>query len=765
MNNSLSQQDGKINRKNCRALQAAPQGGGSWSGKKSLLLTALITLSALGALTLLVTAPSWSSPALFFVSSSAPENLPAAGYDLTLHGGGFSKESRLWLVPERSVRSATTATLETFGAPNHFVSRDDHLYVANGARGFIIVQGVHSPVPRISGNLESGGQGVEVALHRDTALLAAGANGLELIDIRDDNNPQLLSVLNALDPALSVANSGTIAYVARGRSGVEIVDIADPRQPRRLGALPDLPEAYKLTIGGDILVVSTAQGGWLYDISQPARPRRLAALPVPGGHNTVMVRWEETLYWATKRAERGRLYALDISRPTAPRVLSSVPLSGTPLGISCNAEQLAVALATYGTQLFSLKTGSQLTASSSIAAKSHSNYAQILGSDLWIADSSGELLRLDKEKAKALTLPPILPGLTQRVNPIITPQLFSFGNSQGVSLFAPWNEAAPVLLAQLPITGLRQQYLSADQQRLWLATRDNDSSATGKLLSVDISLPHAPRMSNQISFSQVPDIIGAYGTTLVLTTLTPDQPLIDRKIGQLKSLLFIDNSQPESPMLVSTYHLGDSSNGISLTEHFVVLMQTGGLLRVIDISQADAPKEVGALQMPWLHTAAWTGRVNIVVKDDVAFISSSLGKIFVIDLHDHRQPKYLGDFTLAGPVRSLLLSNQLLLAEINKEGLLIIDLEDTQAPAILGTIPLSGRLNHLTVQGEKIWYTHDHSNGVYSLPLPRRLQNTSTDQDQIIARLAQSPPSGPYRLWLSDKRKHLLVPGISWQSR
>ncbi|MBE0503218.1 MAG: hypothetical protein IBX46_03730 [Desulfuromonadales bacterium] len=732
--------------------------------KKSLLITGLITLSALGALTLLVTAPSWSSPALLFVSSTAPENLPTAGYDLTLHGSGFSQETRLWLVPEHSIRTAITATLETFGSPYQFVSRDDRLYVANGARGFFIVQGVQSLVPRISGNLESGGQGLEVALHRDTALLAAGNNGLQLIDIRDDSNPQLLSALNALAPALSVVNSASIVYVARGKSGVEIVDIADPRHPRRLGVLPDLPAAYKLAINGNILVISTTDGGWLYDISQPTQPRRLAALPVPGGNNTVMVRWEETLYWATKSAEGGRLYALDISRPFAPRLLRSVPLSGTPLGISCNAEQLAVALGSYGVQLFSLQEP-QLTASSSIAAKGRSNYALFLGSDLWIADSSGELLRLDQEKGKALTTSPLLPNLSQRINPIVTPQLFSFGDRKKISLFDHWNETAPVLLAQLPVTGLAQQYLSADQQTLWLATRDKATATTGKLLSVDISLPHAPRMTGQISFPHAPVIIGEYGTTLVITSQTSGQPLIDKRTDRLDSLHFIDISQPESPILASTYDLGDSSTGISLTESSIVLMQTDGLLRVIDISATEAPKEVGTLQMPWLHTAAWAGRVNIVVKDDVAFVSSSLGKIFLIDLHDQQRPEYLGDFTFPAPVRTLLLSDHLLLVELNKEGLLIFDLKESRAPAILGTIPLPGRFHRLTVQGGKIWYTHDDSNGLYSLPLPRRLQNSDTDHDQIIAHLAQSPPPGPYRLWLTDKGKNLLVPGVSWHSR
>jgi hypothetical protein len=732
--------------------------------KKTLLLTTLIMFSTLGALALLLTAPSWSSPALFFVRSTAPEKLPAAGDELTLHGGGFSPSTRLWLVPELTIRSATTATLETYGTPYHFIHRDDHLYAANGVRGFFIVKGLQSPVPFISGTLDNGGQGIEIALHRDTALLAAGNHGLQVIDIRDDSNPQLLSALKSLAPALSVANSDTIVYVARGKSGVEIVDIADPRQPRRLGALPDIAAAYKLYSDKKVLIIATANGGWIYDISQPEQPRRLAALPVPGGLNTVMTRRGETLYWATKSGQGERLYALDISQPTAPRLLSSAPLSGVPYGISCNAEQLVVALGSSGTQLFSLVGGPQLAASATIAAKVITRYALLLGSDLWIGDSGGELLRLDQEEGKALTAPPILPGFSQRINPIITPQLFSFGDRKGISLFDRWDEAAPVLLAQLPITGLTQQYLSLDQQVLWLATRDNDSTTTGRLISVDISLPHAPRRTGQIALPHSPVIIGEYGTTLVITTRTSDPPLPDKKTDRLYSLHLVDISRPESPTLACTYTLGDCSTGLSLTEHFVVLMQTDGFLRVIDISAVDAPKEVGALQMPWLHTAAWAGRVTIAVKDHVAFIASSLGKIFLIDLQDPRRPEFLGEFTLAGPVKSLLIDDQLILVEVNKEGLVVIDLKNSRAPEILGTIPLPGRLHHMAVQGGKIWYAHDEGLGVYSLPLPRRLQNSGTDQEQITARLAQPPPPGAYRLWLTDKGKHLLVPGVSWSS-
>jgi hypothetical protein len=729
--------------------------------KYSLLLTVLITISALGALTLLLTAPSWSSSARLYVTTSAPEHLPGAGDSLTLHGGGFSPTTHLWLVPERSIRTATTATLETYGNPYHLVQRDDHLYVANGLGGFFIVQGLQSPVPLISGILDSDGQGIEIALHQDEALLAAGISGLQIIDIRDDAKPQLLAVLKSVAPALSVASSGRIAYVATGKSGVQIVDLADPRQPRHLGALADIPTAYKLSCDEKTLIIATAGGGWIYDISQPEQPRRLAALPVPGGSNTVMTRQGETLYWAMKISQESRLYAVDLSRPASPYLLSSVPLNSVPFGISGSEDHLAIALGSSGTQLFSLAAGTPLATGTTIAAKSRTHYALLLGNDLWVGDSGGELLRLDQQRALALTTAPILPDFSPSSQPIVTPHLFFLGDKTGLSIYDRWGVTSPILLARLPITGLEQQYLSADQRQLWLATRNAAPATTGKLINVDISVLHAPRITAEIPLLRPPVIIGEQGTTLVIATPNIDQTRPLFRADRLDALHFIDTSQPQSPALLATYPLASVSAGLGMTDHFVVFMQTDGLLRVIDLRAAQGPQEMGSLQMPWLETSDWAGRVDIVVKDNVAFISSSLGKIFLIDLQDLRRPKYLGVLALTGPVNSLLLNDHFLLAEVKKEGLVVIDVKNIRTPQILGTIPLPGLFHYGTVQGGVIWYVNPEINGLWSLPLPRRLPISVAD-DRLIASLVQPPPPGAYRFWLSDQQNHLLIPGVSW---
>ena len=737
--------------------------------KFSIHLTWLLAVITLVSLALLLTGPSWSSPADLFVTSSAPETLPlTSGTDITLNGGGFSPTTSLWLVPERSLRSTTTATLATYGNPQHFIERDGHLYVANGTGGFFIVQGLTAANPWISGVVNSEGQGVEIVLHQEEAIMAAGRGGLQIIDIRDAGNPQLLAVLKAVAPALSVASTGKIGYVATGKSGVQIVDLSDPRNPRRLGTMANLPEAYKVSCDKEILIVATGRGGEIYDIRQPERPRHLGQLPVVGEvSNSVMTRRGETLYWATKTLQESRLYSIDLSRPQVPRIQASARLNGTPMGISWNEDQVAVALASSGTDLFALADKSRLTPLCTIAAKSRTRFALSLGDDIWIGDGGGEVLRIDKRNAAAFSSPAILPEFFSRIPPLVTSQNFILGDEVGLAVYARGDGARPVLVARLAIPGLIQQYLSADQKRLWLAVRNIDPPTGGRLIGVDISVPHSPRITAEIPLAVPPVLVGEVGTTLVVATsslwekTSPGLNSLNRP--NIESLQFIDISLPAAPALFLDYPLGISCSGVTLAGSTLALMQTDGLFRLLDLADKDAPKESGSLQMPWLHVASWSaGRANIHIKDKVAFLSSPLGEIVVISLHHPAQMEIMGEYILDGPVSSILASDRFLFAETKTSGLTVIDINNPLEPALLGTIPLPG-FNHVwTAQGETLWYVINECKGIYPLPMPRRLQNATADNDKFVTSLTPLPPPGAYRWWLTDEQSQILIPGVTW---
>ena len=740
--------------------------------KYSILLGCLSTAIALGALSLILTAPSWSSPSEFFVSSPPPEKLPLTGAaNITLTGGGFSSKTKLWLVPERSIRSATTATLETFGAPQHFVLRDDCLYVANGSGTFIIVQGLRSAVPIISGVLDIDGQSQEIALHKNEALIAAGNKGLKIIDIRDKAAPRLLADLPTLTPALSVARSGETAYVACLKNGVEIIDLSDPRHPRPLGKVHNLPTAYKLISNQNLLIIATDRGGLIYDISRPEHPQKLAELPVGGGMRTVMVRHGNILFWASRDLDGHRLYSIDLSRPDTPRILTSAPLNGMPMGISYSDDQLAVALGSSGTQIFSVKDPSSLVPIQNITPATRTRFALPIGNDLWVADGGGELLRIDQKKAATLATSPFIFDFLSQIPPLVTPHLLLLGDKTGLSIYNHREDSGPILLARLPITGLKQLYLTGDQRHLWLTKNDRNFSSTWKLIRVDISAPHIPTITTEISLANPTLIVGDLGTTLVVA----DHPTIPKEIeitggaasktsgGKYDSLQFIDIplDHTHTP-LISTYPLGEISRGLSIANHTLTMMQEDGLFRVLDLSDSHRPKELGSLQMPWGYEAGWGGRVTTARHDNVVFISSNQGKIFVVDLQDLRKPQLLGVLSLNGPVITILANGHFLLADVRTKGLVFIDLIDPRKPTVLGTIPLGGLLHNYTVQGENLWYSHYEAQGLWSLPLPRRVPISSAAEEQLEANIGQLPQPGAYRFWLTDQQNHLLVPGVTW---
>lgn len=728
--------------------------------KYSYILMALMTIIALTASFQLFGLPSsWSSPAELFVTTSAPKILPSPGEPITLQGGGFSKNTRLWLAPERTTRSATTATLETFGAPIHIISRGDYLYVANSTGGFFILQGPHSPLPVITGILDSAGQGREITLLQNEVLMAAGSGGLQIIDIRDSSNPQLLSTLLSVSPAISVASTGHIAYVATGKFGAQIVDISDPRNPQHLGKIPGLPEAYRLLCDEKILIVATNNGGLLYDISQPSKPRYLSALPLSGRNNSIMTRHHDTLFWATRIPDGSRLYTVDLSSPNAPRLLSTTPLPSVPYGITCSDRHVAIALGSLGIQIFSLENGGNPVANLPIVAPiGIAHYALLDDNDLWVADRE-ELLRIDLGMAADLSFKPFVPERCSTIQPIITSEHFILGDKHGLSIYLRTENSPPLLTAHLPISHLVQQYLSLNQNLLWLVTHESHPPFTTTLIKINLTNPLDPVITDEIPLADSTIIIGEQGPNLVISSSPRDIPRQMSSKDKLRNLSLIESSNPAPPS--SAYLLENASNGFCLMDNYFVSIQTDGLLRVIDLSAAEGPAEAGVLQMPWIESAAWSGRVSIVNKDRRAFISSSLGTIYIIDLQDPKNPKNLGEIKLNNQITSLLIEGDYLLADVNKQGLVMINIQQTENPEILGNIPLSGIFHLGTVENGTFWYVTPSINGLNSLPLPKPIPCSVSGDNQIVATLAEEVPVGAYRLWLTDQQKHLLIPGFT----
>lgn len=727
-------------------------------------LTCLIATMAFASAALLLTGRSWSSLAPLFLSTPPPQTLPAGAATVSLTGG-FPSDTSLWLAPEPSIRSAVTSTLATCGLPQHFVVRGDRIYVANGPSGFLTITGQSSVTPRVSGALVTEGQGVAVALLRNVALLAAGSGGLQIIDIRDDQAPRLLARLPEVAPAIGIAQSGNIAYIASGKKGLHVVDLADPRHPRVLARIADLGPIHKVASDGELLVAALArnEGLAIFEISNPGRPRRLAVLPLPGRAVLALALREQTALVATTSKSANLLQSVDLAHPAQPRVASSLPLDGFPLGMAWTDERATVALGTNGMRSFELDAAQRLHPAEAIGAKVNTRFAVPQGDVLWVADGRGELLRIDPGPAVALTPRTILPALRPGTKPVVTSQLILSDDATGLVIYARGEQnAPPTLLSRLPVAGQIAHLLLVDQL-LFLGIVADRTDNAGKLLIVDISSPAAPRIAAELPLAQTPLPVGVFDKTLVLgeslylsTATTPPW------WSKPSRLLFIDISSPENPSIHSIYPLETGVSGIALSGGQLALMQSDGRFQIIDATTAATPEVVATLQMPWLHAAAWHGVVSIVVKNRVAFVSSSLSGIEVIDLREPDQPRHLGRIDTPAPTVSMTLEGNLLFADILKQGLLVVDLKQPLEPQTLGLIPLPGMTRHLLAQGGRLWYVIRQAHGLWSMPLPQRLRSTIAESGSVITGSAPGAEDGPWRFWLVNEDERIDGAGVTW---
>lgn len=732
---------------------------------RTKILPYLVTALAFLAAALLLTNRSWSNPATPFFTNLPPQSISTAtATTISLTGGGFPADAQLWIAPEPSTRSAITAKISTCGMPQHFVLRNDRIYVANGNAGFMTIINQSSASPMISGALDLNGQGLSLALQGDTALLAAGSGGFQFIDIRDDANPYLLSSLPEITPALDVAIAGHVAYVAAGQKGLYLVDIADPRHPRVVNTLFTKLPVFKLTIEDDLLLVSLGKnlGYVFFDVSRPERPRELSRIALEGRSSHAMVLQDKIAYIATKGHGTGHLHTVDLTQPEQPRLISTLPLRGFPLDIAYSANRLSVSLGENGIRIFELDKKRQPFPVASISAQNSSRFSLLLDQGAWVADGHGELFRFDLKSADRLTLPPIL---SESLNaPIITDQLIIGNDHEGIKIYAQRTESQPTLLARLAITGEIQHMLLADQ-RLYLSVVVNPKDNSGQLVIVDIASPAAPRITGRLPLPLTPRPVGLLGTTLILT-----ESRAYVETGNIppwvkpSRLLLVDVAAPEAPSLLHQFPLEAGVSGAALNDgNLLAIMQMNGRFKVIDLANANNPQEIAALQMPWIQSSAWRYTSTLIIKAGIAFISSHFSGIEVIDLRNPRHPLYLGTIDTPGPVISMALARgDMLLAGIARNGVLFVDLQRPLEPQPLGLMPLPGISQQLIPFEDHLWYTLK-GNGLWSIPLPKPLKNT-VDQNgnSITGIIPPGTDSGAYRFWVGADNTWLEVPGLTW---
>ena len=87
----------------------------------------------------------------------------------------------------------------------------------------------------LTGNYDTSGHAMSVAVSGNYAYVADRFDGLDIIDIWDPSSPRLEGNYDTSGQAWGVAVSGNYAYVADYNDGLDIIDISDPSSPNLEG--------------------------------------------------------------------------------------------------------------------------------------------------------------------------------------------------------------------------------------------------------------------------------------------------------------------------------------------------------------------------------------------------------------------------------------------------------------------------------------------------------------------------------------------------
>ena len=93
-------------------------------------------------------------------------------------------------------------------------------------------------------------------------------NQMDILDVSDVSNPRLLNSYTKLDSPYGLAVRNGTAFVCDGNSGLRVLDVSDPYRIKECRSYRDIL-ALDVIWHGDLLIVNTGQGFYLYDASDP----------------------------------------------------------------------------------------------------------------------------------------------------------------------------------------------------------------------------------------------------------------------------------------------------------------------------------------------------------------------------------------------------------------------------------------------------------------------------------------------------------------
>lgn len=187
--------------------------------------------------------------------------------------------------------------------------QDTLLFITDGARSGTIpglwIINIRDPKNPIKISFLEMYDPLDVAIQGNYAYVADGKRGFKVVDFSAPANPREIAFYNTGNSASGVAVQQNYAFVTDLNSGLRVVDISDPNKPKGAGSFDQLKRAWDIAVYGKYAAVADNELGLvLLDISTPTNPVLVENFPTGHQANNALFHndflyltdWEDGVY-------------------------------------------------------------------------------------------------------------------------------------------------------------------------------------------------------------------------------------------------------------------------------------------------------------------------------------------------------------------------------------------------------------------------------------------------------------------------------------
>jgi len=510
-------------------------------------------------------------------------------------------------------------------------------------------------------------QGFADAVATDGVIAVVGVGtALAVFDVTSPHAPAPLGAVSLPEYPRDIVLAGNLAYVAADAAGLRIVDLSAPSTPREIGKLETGGDAFGLAVSGTTAAVAADDAGLrIVDVSQPESPREIGSLVVPGNRvQDVALRG-----WHAYLADQSLgLRVVSVAVPRFPVELGSLPNDhGGANAVVVDGHLAYVGLARYffngGLRVVDVSSPRNPTELGYLDTAETINDMAVVGSLVLAAGEDDGLSVIDVSDPSSPTRRSESPtSLADRSVAVLGDRALLASNDvfRVVSFADP---DLPVEEFTFPTKGISAEAVAIGsvavvtdpEQGLWVYDLQRPGGITPLTLGQTIGRPFRMTSREQLVFTQ------------------------EGSSPPLEGIHVYDLSDPSEPAWLGQFETDRGPVTVAAGHHEHVYATDASDLYVLDVSQPNAPTEVG-------RVGTWEGGVSIIVTLGHAFVGTAVG-IEVIDVRAPSHPTSVQQIPLNGISWDAdVAGNRLFVA--TSFDLTILDIAVPSASSVLGSVQI-----------------------------------------------------------------------------